>query len=92
MTHVSPMDAVNGAFELGGALFTWRNALQLWRDRVVKGVYWPMFAFFAAFGIWNLAFYPYLGQWFSFAGGVLLVAGNLCWVALAVAFARGSVK
>lgn len=77
-------DLINGAFELLGAILTWRNALQLKRDRELRGVYWPTTAFFAAWGIWNLIYYPALGQWASFAGGVLLVAGNVAWVVMAL--------
>lgn len=82
MTHWP--DLINGGFELLGAVFTWRNYLQLRRDRRVAGVYWPTTAFFAAWGLWNLIYYPTLGQWASFAGGVLLVAGNVAWVVLAI--------
>jgi hypothetical protein len=81
-------DHINAAFELLGALFTWRNALQLYRDREVKGVYWPITAFFAAWGVWNLFYYPAIGQWLSFYAGIVLVLGNIVWVALAVALRR----
>ena len=77
-------DLVNGGFELIGAGFTWRNAVELRRQRAFSGVYWPTAAFFTAWGLWNLIYYPTLGQWFSFAGGVTLVAGNVAWVAMAV--------
>jgi hypothetical protein len=76
-------DHINGAFEFVGALFTWRNALQLYRDREIRGVYWPIWAFFAAWGVWNLWYYPSIGQRWSFYAGVLLVCGNLAWVAQA---------
>jgi hypothetical protein len=58
-------DAVNAGFELVAALLTWRNVLQLYRDKQVKGVYWPAWAMFAAWGLWNLYYYPHLGQWLS---------------------------
>ncbi len=77
-------DVINGVIEFCGAIFTWRNALQLWRDRTIKGVYWPAFAFFGAWGCWNLAYYPSLNQWCSFYAGCFLVTGNLLWVALAI--------
>lgn len=76
------MDLINALFEFIGALLTWRNFVQLRRDRQVRGVYWPATAFWAAWGLWNLAYYPSLGQWWSFAAGVLLVAGNVAWVVL----------
>lgn len=77
-------DIINGSFELLGAILTWRNAVELYRVREIRGVYWPTSAFFSAWGLWNLAYYPLLGQWFSFVGGVLLVSGNLAWVTMAV--------
>lgn len=77
-------DLINGTFELFGAALTWRNYVELRRAREIRGVYWPTQAFFAAWGLWNLAYYPMLGQWASFVGGVLLVAGNAAWVVLAV--------
>jgi hypothetical protein len=72
-------DIINGLFELVGAFMTWRNYVQLRRDGEVRGVYWPVTAFFAAWGLWNLYYYPSLGQWFSFAAGVLLVGWNIAW-------------
>lgn len=77
-------DLINGAFELVGAFFTWRNFVQLRRDRHVAGVYWPTTGFMAVWGLWNLIYYPTLAQWASFTGGVLLVAGNVAWVVMAL--------
>lgn len=77
-------DIGNGLFELGGAYFTWRNYFQLRKDRELKGIWWPLIAFMTAWGFWNLIYYPSLDQWFSFAGGVVLVGGNAMWVILAL--------
>ena len=77
-------DLINGGFEMVGALFTWRNFLELHRTRELRGVYWPTTAFFSAWGLWNLLYYPALGQWASLAGGIALVAGNVAWVVLAM--------
>jgi len=82
-------DIINAAFELFGAIFTWRNALQLYRDRRILGVYWPTWVFFSAWGLWNLYYYPALDQWFSFWAGVVLVIGNLAWVAMAISIQYG---
>lgn len=80
-------DLTNGLFELGGALLNWMNVQRIWRDREVKGVYWPAWAFFACWGWWNVYFYgPHLGQWFSWGAGIVMVASNTIWVALAVWF------
>ncbi|MEW6648176.1 MAG: hypothetical protein AB1450_13335 [Pseudomonadota bacterium] len=76
-------DIINGLFELVGAWVAWANAWKLYAEREIKGVYWPAWVFYSAWGLWNLVYYPSLDQWASFAGGVLLVSGNIAWVALA---------
>lgn len=76
-------DLINGAFELGCSYFTCRNAWQMHLDKKLRGVYWGLFAFTTAWGIWNLHYYPHLDQWFSFVGGIFVVSGNLAWLVLA---------
>ena len=83
-------DVINGMFQLIGAGFTWANAWHLYQAKQIKGVYWPTLLFFTAFGLWNLFYYPMLGQWFSFVAGVFLVAGNAAWVILAVYYTRNT--
>ena len=82
------LDIINGLFETLGAFFTWRNALALYRDKMVRGVYWPTTAFFSAWGLWNLIYYPNLNQWISFTGGAMLVIGNVLWVILYFVYRR----
>jgi hypothetical protein len=77
-------DFVNGLFEAVGAVATWRNFLAIRRDMDVRGVEWTSMAFFAAWGIWNCAFYPAIHQWWSTVGGIALASGNLSWVGLAL--------
>jgi predicted membrane channel-forming protein YqfA (hemolysin III family) len=81
-------DIVNGSFEVLGAIATWSNVRRLRRDKHVSGVNWYSMAFFAAWGLWNLVYYPHLNQWASFVGGILLVMGNLVWTALAIYYKR----
>lgn len=76
-------DLVNGGFELLGGAALWLDVRRLLRDRVVRGVYWPARAFYAAWGLWNLAYYPSLGQTLSFLGGLVVVSANLTWCWLA---------
>lgn len=77
-------DLINGLFELVGGYFTWMNAWILFKAKETKGVYWPTWMFFSVWGLWNLYYYPALGQNFSFYAGIILVAGNIAWVGLAV--------
>lgn len=87
-------DIINGAFELVGAYFTWHNYFQLRKDLALKGIWWPLIAFMTTWGLWNIIYYPSLKQWFSFAGGVVLVGGNALWLnlALKIRYAPHSVK
>ena len=77
-------DWINGGFELIGAYFIWINAYMLHKDKEIKGVYWPAWAFFAVWGLWNLYYYPSLDQYVSFYAGIVLVSGNIVWVGMAV--------
>jgi len=56
-------DLINAVFELSGAVLTWLSVARLYRDKKVRGVYWPAMALFATWGGWNLIYYPVLGQW-----------------------------
>jgi hypothetical protein len=84
-------DLINGLFELSGSLVLWRNVFALRRDREVKGIHVSTTLFFFWWGIWNLWYYPHLGQWFSFLGGLSIVIANAVWVGLALYYRRPSV-
>lgn len=73
-------DLVNGAFETAGGGFILLSIVNLHRAKVVRGVSWLHVGFFSSWGLWNLVYYPTLDQWFSFAGGAVLVAANIFWL------------
>jgi hypothetical protein len=52
----------------------------------VRGVHWLPLAFWTAWGVWNVFYYPSLGQWWSFACGLGVVAGNAANLALMVRY------
>lgn len=81
-------DLINGLFELGGAILLWLNVMRLHRDKCVRGVHPAPTVFFACWGLWNLLYYPSLGQWFSTAGGAMLVIVNIIWIAQMVYYER----
>ena len=74
------LDILNGIFELGGALALAYNVRQIRRDKSIKGVHWLPTIWFSAWGLFNLAYYPSLQQWFSFSGGCAIVLVNLTWL------------
>lgn len=73
-------DTINALFELGGSIVTWMNFFKLLKDKGVKGVYWATWVFFSSWGIWNIYYYPTLGQYLSFYAGILLASGNIAWL------------
>ena|SRR3989338_1534364 len=73
-------DLINGLFETVGGFTSFLNCWQLYKDKQVKGVVWQLTIFYTLWGLWNLYYYPHLGQWFSFAGGCIIVMGNLLWI------------
>lgn len=75
-------DLVNGLFEFIGGVLLWLNVRRLWRDRRVAGVSPLPVVFWTAWGLWNLWFYPMVGCWWSFAGGLFVVAANAAWLVL----------
>jgi hypothetical protein len=81
-------DIINGSLELVAASLQTMNVRKLLRDRAVAGVHWHMTGFYVGWGLWNCYFYPSLGQWFSFAGGVTMTCANIVWVTLAMRFSR----
>ncbi|KKM73373.1 hypothetical protein LCGC14_1411110 [marine sediment metagenome] len=81
-------DAVNGLFELTGGVFCLLNVQRILRDKSVRGVSITASAYFAAWGYWNMFYYPHLGQWASFAGGLSVTLANTVWVGLALWYWR----
>lgn len=60
-----------------------KNVQAIVRDKKVRGVSSVAQWVFTSWGFWNLYYYPHLGQWLSFAGGIVIVSGNFAWVLLA---------
>lgn len=69
-------DLINGLFELCGVCAVLMSVFKLRRDKAVAGVHWAHVAFFTGWGIWNLYYYPFLGQWLSFIAGVGVMLAN----------------
>lgn len=73
-------DLINGIFESIGGFFIALSVVKLYREKIVRGVSAIHVAFFTSWGFWNLYFYSAIDQWFSFWGGLLLVAVNTVWL------------
>ena len=77
-------DFINAGFESLAGIFVFLSAWRVYKDKQVRGVSLLMVIFMLSWGIWNLYYYPSLGQWLSFCAGAFLVLGNVCWLALVV--------
>lgn len=82
------MDFVNGLFEFFGSFAIGLSVLKLLKDKRVAGVSWLMVAFFASWGAWNLAYYPSLGQWWSFGAGIGVCTVNLIYMGQLIYYTR----
>ena len=79
-------DVANAAFEVFASIMILNNCRVLLRDKAVAGVSIISTVFFTSWGVWNLFYFPHLGQWLSFWGGVAVVLANLFWVILMVRY------
>lgn len=82
------LDAINGVFELCGAVFMFRDAYKLYLEKQIRGVYWYSRYFFLTWGFWNIWYYPNINQHASFLGGICLVVANVIWCALAFKYRK----
>jgi len=81
-------DKINGLFELLGGVFVFLHCVKLYRDKKVRGVSFIATGYFALWGFWNMYYYPFLRQWASLIGGLLIVAMNTLWIAMMVYYIR----
>lgn len=81
-------DAANGAFELLSGVMVLLHCRQLHKDKEVRGASWVATAFFFAWGVWNLYYYPHLNQWLSFIGGLGIVVANCLWLGMMLHYIR----
>lgn len=76
-------DMINGLFEIVSAGFSAKNVQAVYKEKQVRGVYWPFWIFLSTWGLWNVFYYPHLEQWWSTVGGIILVSVNITWTILA---------
>ena len=70
-------DIINACFEAGAACAIVLSIFRLRREKMVAGYDPITVAFFTAWGGWNIYFYgPALGQWCSWAAGIVVFVTN----------------
>ena len=69
-------DTINGLFEFIAAGFLIFNCFKIYKDKCIRGVCAFPFVIYTIWGFWNLFFYPSVGCWLSFFGGICVVCIN----------------
>lgn len=77
-------DIINGSFELLGGFFILLSILRLYKDKKVRGVSVVHVAFFWAWGVWNVFYYPHLGQLASTIGAWIVLTANTVWTGMLI--------
>jgi len=85
-------DMINGIFEIAAGILIWANCYRVYKDKQVKGVSLLAVSVFVLWGYWNLYYYPFLGQWLSFIGGIMVVTANTVWVGMMMYYVRKEKK
>lgn len=81
-------DLINGAYEMLCGFAILLHVRTLYKDKKVHGVNWIATSFMASWGIWNLYYYPHLGQWMSFYGGLFIVVANAIWLGMMIYYLK----
>lgn len=81
-------DQFNGCLEFACSFFLWANVLAAFRDKDIKGVSPYSTAFFLSWSFWNLWWYPYLHQLYSFLGAILVVVPQSVWLGQLIYYRR----
>lgn len=81
-------DMINASFEVTASAAVLNHCRVLLHDRQVSGVSTTSTGFFFAWGLWNLFYYPHIGQPLSFAAGIAVTVANCLWLVLLIAFSR----
>jgi len=75
-------DLINASFEILGAIFVLNHCKVLYQEKTVAGVSIISVAYFQLWGIWNLFYYPHLGQSISFYATIAITVANTIWIIL----------
>lgn len=81
-------DMINAGFEAGAGFAVLHHCWRLRQDKQVRGVSAPAVMFFTLWGLWNIFFYPHLGQYWSFIGGIFVTLTNALYVAMLIHYLK----
>jgi len=82
-------DIINASFAMLAGIAVLNHCRTVIKHKEVAGVSILSTAFFTVWGVWNLYYFPSLGQWWSFYGGLIVVFANTLWVFLLIKYRKG---
>lgn len=82
-------DFINSIFEGLAAIFILNHCRALYKAKASEGVSILSTGFFFIWGLWNIRYYPSLGQNYSFVAGIFVAIANAIWIGLMIYY-RGS--
>lgn len=89
-TLILTPDIINGIFEIVATILMGINVLKLYKEKSIKGIYWPVQGFFTGWGIFNLFYFNSLNQKFSFIVGIFLSLVSIAWTLMAAYYSKGT--
>lgn len=75
-------DVINAGFEFGAGFAVLHHCAKVYEHKQVRGVSHAAVLFFTVWGVWNLFYYPHLGQFWSFAGGIFVTLANALYLGM----------
>jgi ABC-type transport system involved in cytochrome c biogenesis permease subunit len=81
-------DLINGLFESLGGIAVLLSCFKLLKDKQVKGVSVYTVFFFTSWGIWNMWYYPSMGQRFSGYAAIATCVANCFWICLIILYSN----
>ncbi len=79
-------DITMGLIQVISAGFLSKSVWMLYQAKIVRGVSAVTVAFWVAWGLWDLYYFPSLNQWWAFSGGVIVTLMNALYVGLIVRY------
>lgn len=81
-------DLINACFEYCSACFLTLNVIQLYKDKIIKGIsMWPVWCY-TIWGIMNIPYYGSVGSSKSQIAAIFVTLVNLIWVSMAFYYRR----
>ena len=82
------MDLTNAFFEVIGFFLICVSVRDIRKSKGYAGISLAQICFYCSWGLWNVVYYPKIGQTYSFFAGILVLIANATWVAHAIYYGK----